>query len=696
MYSPPLLRIALTPCLAAGLLIAAAGPAHAEASAPDDNNQRSDDIVVSAHALRELGLMAGTIEIEGDELLRASSPQIGDVLAKLPGVSATSFAPGVSRPVLRGLSGDRVLVLIDGIGSLDASSVSADHGVALDTLTVDHIDVLHGPALLAYGGQAIGGAVIVHDKRIPRGMPDGQFDVTALTSFDSVSDGKSAAGSTEFALGSKLVAHVDASWHDANDERVGGKLVSEPLKAELLDRAAAARAVGDGAAANALEQSAQDRNRIANSFAQGSTFGAGLAFIGDGGNVGISVQRVDSRYGIPGRPGSDEQGVSIDMGQTRFDFRGEIELTGFLDTIQLRGGYANYAHDELEEDGAIGTHFARKGFESRLELVQADNGGWRGRSGIQYSWGKLTLDGMEAILPDHTAERFGIFTLQSVKIGPIEVQAAGRLENVVIRAGSAGFDRDFSLAAGAGGFSWQISEPLKLGVSYAHGERAPSSEELLTNGAHIATQAFEIGNRTFARERSDSIEAYLEYRSARTTANLTIYRIDFRGFITPMATGGMNDGLPVFQYRQLPARFQGFEIQASHQIAQWNARIMTLDASADYTHASLKRGMGPVPRIPPLGIQGGLELTAPALTLRGEVEWNAAQRRVAAQEFPTRAFTVVNASVTWRALGEDGPLTLVLAAENIFDVVGRRAASFTRDFVPIAGRNVRLTARVSF
>lgn len=669
-------------------------PQSAQASA-DASSEASSEIVVTAHALRELGLMAGSAEIGGDDLLRVSSPQIGDVLAKLPGVTASSFAPGVSRPVLRGFSGDRVLVLVDGIGSLDASSVSADHGVALDTLTVDHIDVLHGPALLAYGGQAIGGAVIAYDKRIPRRMPDGPIDVTSLATYESVSDGKTLAGSVDVPLAENIVGHVDASWNDANDERVGGNVVSAPLRAELLTMAADARASGDSATADALVRDSQARDRIANSFTRGTTFGAGAAYIGDGGNLGISVQRIDNRYGVPNRPGSGDQGVSIDMNQTRFDLRGSLDLDGFLDKIELRGGYADYGHSELEASGAVGTHFARKGVETRLELVQADNGGWRGRSGVQYSWGRLAITGDEAIMPDHSAERMAAFTLQSVKLGEIEIEGAGRIERVSIRAGSAGFDRRFSLHSAAAGISWQPSGPLKLGASYTHGERAPSPEELLTEGAHVATQAYEIGDPTFGKESSDSGEAYLQYRSGPTTANLTAYLTSFKGFITPIPTGTTKEGFPVFEYRQLPAKFYGFEAQATQRLAEWGARSLSLDVSSDFVHAQLK-GVGPVPRIPPLRVQGGIEYTMPALTLRGEVEWNAAQHRVAAQEYPTRAFTLVNASATWRPLGNDGPLTLILAGENLFDVVGRRAASFTRDFVPVAGRDIRLTARVSF
>ncbi len=666
------------------------------ATLPGDQDQfeSGEDIVVTGHALRDMGLMAGSVELDGDDLVRAAAPQIGDVLARLPGVSATSFAPGASRPVLRGLTGDRVQVLLDGLGSIDASSVSADHGVALDTLTIDHIDVLHGPALLAFGGQAIGGAVNAIDKRIPRKLPDGPFDLTALASFDSISDGKSAGLSVDLPLAGQLAIHADASWNDSKDLRIGGNQLSAPLSAEVLDLAAQLRADGDTAGADALQARACNRGRVPNSFARGTTFGAGLAFIGHGGSMGVSVQRIDNRYAIPSRPGSGEDGVSIDMGLTRFDLRGHVDLGGFFENLQWRGAFGDYAHSELEPDGAVGTRFARKGIESRLELVQADHGGWTGRSGVQFAHGSLGITGEEAILPANKDERLGLFTLQSVKFGKLELEAAGRLERVTIRANPIAFDRSFHLQSAAAGLAWRPLDGFKLGVSYAHGERAPSPEELLTNGLHVATQAFEIGDPTFGRESSDGFEAYVHYETPGTRLSLTAYRTQFKGFITPLPTGGELEGFPVYQYRQLPARFTGFEAQASQRLVEWGDRSLTVDAAADYVHAQL-RGVGPVPRIPPLRIQGGLEYAAPDLTLRGEVEWNAAQNRVGAFETPTDAFTLINLSATWRPLGKDGPLTLILSGENLLDRLGRRAASFTRDFVPIAGRNISLTARLA-
>ncbi len=669
-------------------------PPDSAGASPGDAPGKSAEIVVTAHALRDMGLMAGAVELDGEDLLRVSSPQIGDTLAKLPGVSATSFAPGASRPVLRGQSGDRVQVLIDGLGSIDLSSVSADHGVALDTLTVDHVDVLHGPALLAFGGQAIGGAVIAYDKRIPRHRPDGPFDLTALTSFQSVSDGKSASAGIDVPLGDKFVAHADASWHDSNDLRVGGQVLSAPLRAEVLALASDLRAGGDDAGASELEAGAAQAGRVPNSFARGTSFGAGVAFIDDGGTLGVSVQRIDNTYGVPGRPGAGEQGVSIDMGQTRFDLRGQLRIGGFFDALEIRGAYADYNHSELEEDGAVGTHFARTGIETRAELIQADHGGWKGRSGVQYSWGKLAVTGDEAILPDNSTDRLGLFTLQSLRLGPMELEAAGRIERVAVHANAARFDRQFTLRSAAAGVAYHPAERLKLGVNFAHGERAPSPEELLTDGAHVATQAYEIGDSSFGRERSNGFEAYLHYDTEPTALSLTAYRTDFKGFVTPIPTGETIEGFPVFQYRQLPARFQGFEAQASQRLAEWGGRSLTLDAAADYVRARLK-GSGPAPRIPPLRVQGGLEYATPALTLRGEVEWNDAQQRVGPFENPTGAFTLVNASASWQPMGEDGALTVILSANNLFDALGRRAASFTRDFVPLPGRDIRVTAKVS-
>lgn len=673
----------------------AAAQAHDDENHGDQHAEDDGEILIVGHPPVDFNMLQSTQSFGGDELILATRMQIGDALAKLPGVSSSSFSPGASRPVLRGFDGDRIRVLTDGIGSIDASNVSADHAVVFDALTVDHIDVLHGPAVLLFGGQAIGGAVNALDKRIPRNVPIAPT-ATVIGGYGSAADERSIAGSVDLPLADRLALHVDASWRKSDDMRVGGFVNSPALRADLLSDAADRRSAGEADVAAELEGLANLTGRIPNSGARTAAFGAGIAFIDAGGDLGLSFQRQDMRYGVPLRPGAggEANNVAIDLVQTRVDLRGTVKIGGFLDSLQIRGAYGDYAHVELEGD-EVGTRFSGNGIEFRADLVQNERGGWRGRSGVQYFTRKLLIRGAEAFTPDNDVSRFGLFTLQSMQLGPLEVEAAGRFERVGVKAPVAGFDRSFDLWSGAAGLSFAPADGWKIGVSYIRGARAPAPEELLSDGPHIATQSYELGNPDFAAERSKGFEAYARYKRGATHFNLTAYHTTFDGFIAALPTGGEADGLPVFAYAQVPATFKGFEASAGFTPLKWEDGGLSIDAGADYTHAKLT-GTGPVPRIPPLRLQGGIELEQGTVKLRSEIEWNAAQNRVAALEYPVEGFTMVNLSLDWHPLGEAGPLTLLLAANNLFNAEGRRAVSFTRDFVPLAGRDLRVTAKLNF
>lgn len=713
---------------AAGLALSASPALAAEEDQRDHHASThhaadpAQDIVVAGHPPTDFGLLTTTATLGGDSLVANLRGQLGEILANLPGVSATGFAPGASRPVLRGFDGDRVRVLVDGIGTIDASTVSVDHAVVFDPLTVDHIDVIHGPAVLLFGGQAIGGAVNALDKRIPRVVPEAP-QATFIGGYGSAARDRSVSGAAQAPLADRLALHVDASWRKSGDLRVGGKVNSRALRDDLLEEAEYHAAEGEDEEAEEFAELAALSGRLPNSATRSTTFGAGLAFIDAGGNLGISFQRSDSRYGVPTRPGGghghgddheddhdddhddhDDDGhgahehgerVSIDLKQTRIDLRGAVRLGGLFDSLQLRGAWGDYRHIEFEGDER-GTLFDSEGYEVRADLVQARRGGWRGRSGIQAQWRKLVIDGPEAFTPNNETSRLGVFTLQSLELGSgLEAEGAARYERARVKSNQIGFNKAYDLWSGALGLSWKPVEGLKLGANYIRGARSPAPEELLSDGLHVATQAYELGNPGFRRERSDGFEAYVRYEADGLRLALTGFATNFDNFITALPTGAEEDGFPVFAYVQVPARFRGFEAEASAEVLRWDAGLLRLRGSADHTRARLK-GIGPAPRIPALRLRGGADLELGAVHFHGEVEWNAAQKRVAAFENPTRAFTVVNLSADWHPMGEDGPLTLMLAANNLFDVVGRRAASFTRDFVPIGGRDVRLTARISF
>lgn len=668
-----------------------------------------DEIVVTGY-VRDLDLLAGRSVLESEQLQRELKPQLGDTLARLPGVSATSFTPGASRPVLRGFQGERIRVLTDGLGSVDVSNTSADHAVTIDPLTAERIEVLHGPAVLLFGGQAIGGAVNVIDRRIPHVIPENGYHLDAIGTLGSAANERSLGAAVDLALGQNgLVLHVDGSFRKTDDLRVGGYVLSPELRAEQIE--VAQEELEEGHAEEAAEALAlaELRGRIPNSATEQKTAAAGIALIRDSFNVGGSISLFDSNYGVPSRPGGahhgeedgEEEGehghapVSIDLRQVRGDVRAEYEpAEGWLEKVRLRLGAADYEHTEFEGD-EVGTVFESKGVEGRVEFIQRERGGWDGASGAQYFYRKFDATGAEAFLPRNRTSQLGLFTLQEIALGKLGLEGSVRYEHTDIRTGEVGIERRFNAMSAAGGLSYEFARQAKMGFNMSRTERAPSAEELFSNGPHIATQSFEIGDPDLRKEKSLGAEAYVRLERSNLTLSVTGFANWFDDFIYQAATGEEEDELPIFQYFQRDARYFGIEAEASIPLFETAGYRFVGDVVADYVRATLE-GAGPVPRIPPLRLLGGIEAQSDKIDGRLEIEWVDEQTRVAAFERPTDGHTLVNASVAWRPWGKTRETVVMLSANNIFDVDARRHASLTKGFVPLAGRDIRLSARVNF
>lgn len=677
------------------------------------------DVVITAPFVADLDLLAGASVVTGDELVRDIRGQIGDTLTRVPGVSATSFSPGASRPVLRGFQGERVRVLSDGLGTLDVSNTSTDHAVSIDPLTAERIEVLRGPAVLLFGSQAIGGAVNVIDRRIPRAVPENGYHVDAIGTYGSAADERSGGAAVDVALTPQVVLHVDGSYRKTDDVRTGGYILSAPLRAEQL--AIAAEETEEGHPDEAAEATAlaNQRGRLPNSGTRTYTLGGGLSLINDGGSLGFSVGYYDTNYGVPARPGAGhhheggeeaedegEEHVTIGLHQWRADLRGEVNVNGgFLDKIRVRAGYSDYEHTEFEGD-AVGTVFASTGFEGRLELVQADRGGWRGVIGFQGFTRDFSAIGAEAFVPENTTDQYGLFTLQEVNLGKLGLEGALRYERTNVRSNSVklGLDEDAPVGrvdrgldafSGAVGVSYTVAPLVKIGINASRAVRAPSAEELFSNGPHVATQAYEVGNPNFRTEKSWGGEIYARGAAGPIKFQLAGYANWFTDYIYETETGLEIDELPVFQYRQADARYLGVEGEVSATFVRHGDFTLGGNVVADYVRATLEDG-SPVPRIPPFRILGGLDASHGPFGGRVEVEHVVKQSRIAAFETETPAFTLVNASLTWHPFGEKRETALILSANNIFDVEARRHASFTKDFVPLSGRDIRVAARISF
>lgn len=682
-------------------------PAKSTAGRRDNHTQPSSEIVVTAPFQRDKGdIITGVSVIQGKELTQALRPTLGETLSHTPGVSSTSFGPNASRPVLRGLQGERVRILTDGIGSIDVSNTSVDHAVVVNPLLAERIEVLRGPATLQFGSSALGGVVNVIDKRIPRVVPEEAIHVDMIGTYGSAANERSGAGSVDVPIGSQFVVHADGSYLKTGNLRIGDYVLSPEARRTALANAgtedADQRAEGIDFAQNAAL-----KGKLPNSQNKTWTAGLGAAFITDGGNIGISYSHYDSLYGVPARyataPGEEQESPRLDLAQDRVDLRAEVQTGGdLLKSIRVRAGYATYRHFELEADGSVGTAFYNKGLEARLELVQADHGAWHGASGVQYFSRNFNVVGDEAFLPKNTTEQFGVFTLQQLDYGALKLEGGVRYEHTALEGKPlpdqpqfyAG-QRTFDAVSGSLGASYAIAPDWRIGVTGSRTVRAPSAEELFANGPHAGTQAFEIGNPDFKTERSWGLEASLRGKGEGYSIEASAFYNWFDNFIYDIRTGGVQDGLPEYQSAQAKARYYGFEVQGSATLATLGDTKLVADGLADYVHAQIV-DVGPAPRIPPLRLLGGLTLNAAKFDVRGEVEWNDTQKRVSTLETSAGSFTLVNAEVNIRPWGTDRPLSFALSANNIFDVDARRQASFLKDFAPLAGRDFRVTARASF
>ena len=669
------------------------------------------DIIVTAPFERErFSLPTAVGVLEGEALTRNTRATIGETLAQQPGVTATFFGPNASRPILRGLDGERVRILTDGIGSFDVSNTSVDHAVAINPLTADRVEIIRGPAALLYGSGAIGGVVNVTDRRIVREIPEEFAHIDALGSLGSNADERSIAGSVDVPLGrSGLVAHADGSFLETGDYRAGGYLFSRDL------REAAAAEGGEAA------EKAESRGRVENTSARTWQVAGGLSWIGEKGNMGVSVSRLESNYGIPNtlelghdddhdddhgddhgddhdhdHGGHSHEDIRLNLKQTRIDARAELQMFGAFEKLAFRFGWADYRHDEIEDTGEIGTSFFNNALEARAELVQRERDGWKGASGIQILSRRFEAVGEEAYIPLNQTDQVGLFTVQTFDLERVTLEVGGRYEHTDDRSAPLGVSRSFDAFSGSAGFSVPLGGNFRFAASAAYTERAPAAEELFANGAHAATRTFEIGDVNLDKERSFGVEALVRGRGEGWRLELSGFFNRFNNFIFLNPTGAEEDELPVFVYEQAGARYWGFEAEGAVTVFRAGETRFDLTGLVDYVQADILGGAGPAPRIPPLRFIGGVEANGDAFGGRVELEHVTRQDRVADFETETPAYTLVNASVAWRPFGSNNPTTIIASVNNIFDVEARRHASFLKDFAPLPGRDARLTARFTF
>ena len=679
---------------AAATVLATAATAAVPQSGPGAS--RIDDVIVTADPLGRSGdaVISNVAILTGDAFVHRREATLGDTLNGVPGVSSDTFGGGASRPVIRGQTAPRVKVLTDGSALMDASEVSPDHAVGGEPLLLQGVEILRGAGALLYGGGAIGGAVNLIDRKIP-----------------TVAPANGGEGVAEVRIGS------------ADNEEAGVVGLTAGAGAFAVRVEAAARRTDD------YEVADWDEDVLDGSFNRSSTATLGLSWLGSRGYLGAAYTEQRSEYGLAGHSheyedchphGStlhcgghdhdeEEEGhdhdhdhdhehghvPTVELLSRRLDVRGELrDPFAGVERIRFRGGYTDYAHDEID-DGVVSTTFSNQGYDARVEVQHAPIAGFRGVIGGQVSRSDFAAEGLESfILPSET-ETGALFLLETRDIGAWSLEGALRQEWQTTRV-SNGTPADryperehkpFSASVGA---NWRFSPDYALSLTVARSQRAPNIQELYARGVHLATNTYEMGSADLDEETVVSLDVGLKRTRGDTTFAVSAYRYAYDGYIYADTLDRFED-FRLIRYVQDDATFTGLEGEATHRFAPG----LSATVFGDYVQAELDEG-GDLPRIPGgrLGARGDM-VQGP---WSGSLEYVRVfeQDRIADYETSTPGYNMVNATLAHDFDLGPTQAQVYVRGTNLLDELALNHASFISDLAPLRGRNFVLGLRARF
>ena len=631
-------------------------------------------ITASPTGTDPLSVTQSTIQLSGKELQRQLGATVAQTLSSEPGVAMRFNGPMANVPVVRGLTGERILTLQDGERVADLASAAADHAFVADPNSAERIEVIRGPASLLYGNSAIGGVVNVISGDIPTSVPSriGGF-VNAQS--ETVTPGGVGSVGLNVPLGQHFAGTLRGTLRDQSSYRIGKHGGAQP-----------------------------------NTDARSWNGTAGLGYVGTALSAGVVYRQSDFNYGIPFE-GDNEQ-IRIDGVRRGLQGRAGYS-TGLqaLSYLRLEGTAQWYSHKEIAAaDGAVGTRFALTA--QTLSLTgKTQLGRVSGSVGAQAFLRQYEPIGDEAFTPAANNRNFAAFVYQEVPLvsGRAEsrtprLQFGGRFDTFTLDA-KAGTDerfrqarsRTFNNASGSVGLSVPFAEHFTISGSAARAFRAPTVEELYADGLHVAVGTYDIGNASLRPETSLGLDGVLRAQGRSGFLQLSAYRNQINDYILPRVTGTIvtNNGfVPLVNIEQRDAVLTGFEFSGEAVVA----RRFVVGALADAV-----RGKGPdgtnLPFIPAARVGGSLRYDTGTWSIGGESRYIFDQTRVSAdnaRDVPTDSYSLVNLNASWTVPSRRTVQTVTLRVDNLLDARFADATSRIKAYTFNPGRNVSLVYRLGF
>jgi iron complex outermembrane recepter protein len=631
----------------------------------------SDDVIVTASPIGRNVQYQPAQALNRIELQEKAAPSLGEILDGSPGVAMRSFGSAPSRPVIRGLDGDRVLILQNSERIGDMSSTAHDHAVALDPLAIERVEVIRGPASLLYGSSALGGVVNLFSHDLPQDWDPG----------------------TE---GSVIT-------HGATVNRLAAGLARGQYRTEkfAFSGSFALRDAGNVRTPEGV---------LSGTFLNSYSFGSGFGYRRDGFQTGVAITGMQYAYGLPEEMDNPDEDIEISMNRYQLQSVTTVDMNGFFRKAEFRLSANRYFHDEIEIerqlDGQIDEElelgFDQSSISSSLTFIHNPVSGFEGAAGLSGMYRDINVRGTEALTPDASSHFLAGFLYEELDLGRgFSLQAGGRIElqhiglkqNEIFDDISDFENRTNWIFSGAAGLNYSPSDHWEIGMQVARAFRTPTLEELYSDAPHIGAGAYEIGNQNLVNEVSIGTDLFILYRNEFINAELAGFLNRIDNYVSYSPTGDIHEPsqLPVFVYDSLDALLYGFEFSAGMMLNErWKAGIVL-----DYVAGSRRDdALTPLPFIPPLRTYLTLRYNQNNWWAGSRVRWVNSQHRVAPGEETTSGYTLLGFDAGYR-IGNQ--MTISLRLDNLLDISYRdHLTRIEERNNPMPGRNLNASVRWDF
>ena len=682
--------------------------------------------------------------VSGEDLSTNASQSLGESLDGLLGVSSSDYGSGVGQPIIRGMSGNRVKILNNGMVVRDVGGIGADHVNDVDLNNIQQIEIVRGPSSLLYANGTIGGIINIVDSTIAR-EDFTESELKLGLEAQSVNDGDSHNLSYQNNLGGLnfSLAYKDSQF-DNFDVPTGAILHGEDHDDEHED------------------EHEEEVGFLSNSDFESNALRLGVSKAGDWGYFGVSVNSVESIYGIPfhgDEDGDEHEGEEHEdehEGEDHEDEHGDehegerIFSTTDSEVVNVEGAYivsnswlkkVNYfirdtdyslteqhAEEEHEgeehgdEDHAEGpTMFSNESREYGA-IFDLSNDDLLQKISLNFVDEDMSILGEEAFMNPTASEEMTLGYYLSKQVDSFHLDLGIRHDRTR-RKGSISheeehdeheeehhdeemdyFSKDYNATSFAMSLSKDLNENVDLNVSAGMVERTPSAMELFMNGAHLATGRLEIGNTDLESERSTNFDATLSYEHEGIFGTVTLFKNDVANYIylqdeTAEVHEEHDDeddhgGLIKANYLQQNAQFIGYELEMGTVLELGNGDL-TLSFGRDSVAGEFRDDSN-IPRMTPDRNIYGISYSENDLELKLDLKDVGSQRDLGTNETVTSGFSMLNFNaVKTFTFGKKQTATVSFFAKNLLDEVARNHSSFVKDEVPLPGRNIGIKLQVT-